>query len=30
LIPWAAAGGDIFGSWTFGYLGGIIGNVVCR
>ena len=30
LLPWAAAGGDALGSWTFGYLGGIIGNVVCR
>lgn len=30
LVPFAAAGGDILGSWTFGFLGGIIGNVVCR
>lgn len=30
FAPWAAAGGDIVGGWTFGYLGGIIGNVVCR
>ena len=30
LVPWAAAGGDAVGSWTFGYLGGIIGTVVCR
>lgn len=30
FVPFAAAGGDILGAWTFGYLGGIIGNVVCR
>lgn len=30
LVPWAAAAGDAIGGWTFGYLGGIIGNVVCR
>ncbi|TRW85612.1 hypothetical protein FK535_08925 [Mycolicibacterium sp. 018/SC-01/001] len=30
LIPWAAGAGDAIGGWTFGYLGGIIGNVVCR
>lgn len=29
-VPFAAAFGDVLGSWTFGYLGGIIGNVVCR
>jgi len=23
-------GGDILGGWTFGYVGGIIGNIVCR
>lgn len=28
--PWAAAGGDIAGGWTFGYVGGILGNMVCR
>jgi hypothetical protein len=26
----AAAGGDMLGGWTFGYVGGIIGNIVCR
>jgi hypothetical protein len=26
----AAAGNDMFGGWTFGYVGGIIGNIVCR
>lgn len=30
FAPWAAAGGDIVGGWTFGYLGGVIGNIVCR
>ena len=24
-----AGGGNVLGTWTFGYLGGIIGNVVC-
>jgi hypothetical protein len=22
--------GDMAGGWTFGYVGGIIGNIVCR
>jgi len=30
VIPFAAMGGNILGTWTFGYLGGIVGNVVCR
>ncbi|RZT25478.1 hypothetical protein EV589_1212 [Mycobacterium sp. BK558] len=30
FAPIAAGAGDVVGSWTFGYLGGIIGNVVCR
>jgi hypothetical protein len=30
LAPWVAAGGDMLGGWTFGYVGGIIGNIVCR
>jgi hypothetical protein len=30
LAPALAMGGDIFGGWTFGYVGGIIGNIVCR
>lgn len=30
FAPFAAAGGDVFGGWTFGYVGGIIGNIVCR
>ncbi len=30
FAPLAAAGGDVFGGWTFGYVGGIIGNIVCR
>lgn len=30
LVPFAAATGDAVGAWTFGYLSGIIGNVVCR
>jgi hypothetical protein len=30
LIPVAAGFGDIAGGFAFGYLGGIIGNVVCR
>jgi hypothetical protein len=30
LAPIAAAGGDMLGGWTFGYVGGIIGNIVCR
>ena len=29
LVPFAA-GGDMIGGWTFGYLGGIIGNALCR
>jgi hypothetical protein len=30
FAPLAAAGGDMLGGWTFGYVGGIIGNIVCR
>jgi hypothetical protein len=30
FAPIAAAGGDMLGGWTFGYVGGIIGNSVCR
>jgi hypothetical protein len=30
FAPIAAAGGDMLGGWTFGYVGGIIGNIVCR
>lgn len=30
LAPIFAAGGDIAGAWTFGYVGGILGNIVCR
>jgi hypothetical protein len=30
LAPFFAAGGDMLGGWTFGYVGGIIGNIVCR
>ena len=30
FAPLAAGIGDAIGGWTFGYLGGIIGNVVCR
>ncbi|WP_246228924.1 hypothetical protein [Mycolicibacterium psychrotolerans] len=30
FAPIATGAGDVFGGWTFGYLGGIIGNVVCR
>ncbi|MBY0287723.1 MAG: hypothetical protein K2X52_11280 [Mycobacteriaceae bacterium] len=30
LAPWAAVGGDMVGGWAFAYLGGIIGNIVCR
>ena len=30
LAPVLAVGGDMFGGWTFGYVGGIIGNIVCR
>ena len=30
FAPWAAAGGDIFGGLALGYVGGIIGNIVCR
>ncbi|OBB77120.1 hypothetical protein A5759_04635 [Mycobacterium sp. 852014-52144_SCH5372336] len=29
LAPGAAAIGSIAGTWTFGYVGGIIGNIVC-
>jgi hypothetical protein len=29
-VPLAAMGGNMLGGWTFGYMGGIIGNVVCR
>jgi hypothetical protein len=30
LAPAFAVGGDVLGGWTFGYVGGIIGNIVCR
>jgi hypothetical protein len=30
LAPAFAFGGDVLGGWTFGYIGGIIGNIVCR
>ncbi|KUI05967.1 hypothetical protein AU188_02440 [Mycobacterium sp. IS-3022] len=30
FAPFAAVGGDMLGGWTFGYVGGIIGNIVCR
>jgi hypothetical protein len=30
FAPIAAMGGEVFGGWTFGYVGGIIGNIVCR
>lgn len=30
FAPAAAGLGDALGGWTFGYLGGVIGNVVCR
>jgi hypothetical protein len=30
LAPVFAMGGDMLGGWTFGYVGGIIGNIVCR
>jgi hypothetical protein len=30
LAPAFAMGGNMLGGWTFGYVGGIIGNVVCR
>jgi hypothetical protein len=30
LSPAFAMGGDMLGGWTFGYVGGIIGNIVCR
>jgi hypothetical protein len=30
FAPLAAAGGSVAGGWTFGYVGGIIGNIVCR
>jgi hypothetical protein len=26
----AAMGGNMLGTWTFGYLGGVVGNIVCR
>jgi hypothetical protein len=29
LAPVVAMGGDMVGGWTFGYVGGIIGNIVC-
>lgn len=29
LAPVFAMGGDMLGGWTFGYVGGIIGSVVC-
>jgi hypothetical protein len=29
LAPVFAMGGDMLGGWTFGYVGGIIGNIVC-
>lgn len=29
-IPLAAGVGNVAGSWVFGYLGGTIGNIVCR
>ncbi len=28
--PWIYAGGTIGGTWTFGYVGALVGNVVCR
>jgi hypothetical protein len=30
FAPFAAAVGDVGGGWAFGYVGGIIGNIVCR
>jgi hypothetical protein len=30
LAPVFAMGGDMLGGWTFGYVGGVIGNIVCR
>ena len=30
FAPTAAWVGDMAGAWTFGYIGGIIGNIVCR
>jgi hypothetical protein len=30
LAPVFAMGGNMLGGWTFGYVGGIIGNIVCR
>src|SRR5579875_775109 len=30
LAPVFAMGGNMLGGWTFGYVGGIVGNVVCR
>ncbi|WP_205538452.1 hypothetical protein [Mycobacterium kyogaense] len=30
FAPIAAGAGDVLGGWGFGYLGGFIGNVVCR
>lgn len=30
LAPIFAAGGDMLGAWTFGYVGGVVGNIVCR
>lgn len=29
-VPWMYAGGSVLGTWTFGYLGGIVGEAVCR
>ncbi|WP_234827582.1 hypothetical protein [Mycolicibacterium neoaurum] len=29
LAPVFAAGGSMAGGWTFGYVGGIVGNIVC-
>jgi hypothetical protein len=30
LAPAFAMGGNMFGSWTFGYVGKIVGNIVCQ
>jgi hypothetical protein len=29
-VPWAYAGGSMFGGWAFGYVGGLVGNAVCK
>lgn len=29
LAPVFAAGGSMAGAWTFGYVGGVVGNIVC-